>query len=164
MKTIIALIFSCIFFAVPSVYAEEGPELVQFDSVEDHKRFQFLLEQLRCLVCQNQSLASSAAGLAGDLRDEVELMVRRGDTNKQIVEFMVDRYGDFVLYDPPLKKSTVILWFAPIILVGIAIVAVVWIVIQRNEKKADSKIDEARRKRAAALLAKKEGDYEEPSQ
>ena len=78
--------------------------------------FENLLEELRCLVCQNQSLADSASGLATDLRDEVYQMVIQDNSQQTIKTFLVERYGNFVLYDPPLNPSTSILWFAPFIL------------------------------------------------
>lgn len=140
--------------ALTPSYAETGQEIIQFDTVAQHERYQTLLKQLRCLVCQNQSLADSGAGLADDLRLAVETQIRSGANDQEIIEFMVSRYGDFVLYNPPLKKTTILLWFLPYILIGLGGVAVIWFVIQRNENKADSKISEARRKRAAELLRK----------
>ncbi len=78
-----------------------------------------IAEELRCLVCQNQTIASSNAGLAVDLRKQVREMLRRGDTDQQIIDYMTARYGDFVLYRPPLKGSTTLLWFGPgVLLVG----------------------------------------------
>lgn len=78
-----------------------------------------IAEELRCLVCQNQTIASSNAGLAVDLRNQVREMLRRGDTDRQIIDYMTARYGDFVLYRPPLKGTTALLWFGPgVLLVG----------------------------------------------
>lgn len=77
------------------------------------QRYNNLLDELRCLVCQNQSLADSHAELAQDLRDEVHRMVAEGNDSQAVVEFMVARYGDFVLYRPPFKASTWVLWLAP---------------------------------------------------
>ena len=86
-----------------------------FDPVA-HKRVVEVSEQLRCLVCQNQSIAESNAELAVDLRNQVIEQVKAGKTNQEIVDYMVDRYGDFVLYKPPFKLSTAILW---LFLIGI---------------------------------------------
>jgi cytochrome c-type biogenesis protein CcmH len=78
-----------------------------------------LTSELRCLVCQNQTIADSHAGLAVDLRNQVRDMLKRGDSDKQILEYMTARYGDFVLYRPPLKSKTALLWFGPgVLLVG----------------------------------------------
>jgi cytochrome c-type biogenesis protein CcmH len=85
--------------------------------------FETLLEELRCLVCQNQSLADSHADLAQDLRQEVYRMLDEGRSRAEVLEFMVARYGDFVLYRPPVKNTTWLLWGAPLLLlVGVAVV------------------------------------------
>lgn len=145
-----------IFLALVLASGARAQELVEFDDPRLKQRYENLLEQLRCMVCQNQSLSDSDADLAEDLRVEVRRMLREGRSDEEIVAFMVERYGDFVLYNPPLKTSTVLLWFAPFILAGVGIVALVWYLIQRNEKKADARIAEARRRRAAAILAEEE--------
>ena len=92
-----------------------------FDPIA-HQRVVEVSEQLRCLVCQNQSIADSNAELAVDLRNQVIEQVKAGKTNKEIVDYMVERYGDFVLYKPPFKANTVILWLGPValFLVGLA--------------------------------------------
>lgn len=85
--------------------------------------FETLLEELRCLVCQNQSLADSHADLAQDLRQEVYRMLDEGRSRAEVLEFMVARYGDFVLYRPPVKSTTWLLWGAPLLLLlGVAVV------------------------------------------
>ena len=86
-----------------------------FDPVA-HQRVVEVSEQLRCLVCQNQSIAESNAELAVDLRNQVIEQVKAGKTNKEIVDYMVERYGDFVLYKPPFKASTMVLWLGPVAL------------------------------------------------
>ena len=91
-------------------------KIYSFENSNQQIIFENLLEELRCLVCQNQSLADSASGLATDLRDEVYQMVIQDNSQQTIKTFLVERYGNFVLYDPPLNPSTSILWFAPFIL------------------------------------------------
>ena len=76
-------------------------------------RMMRIAAELRCLVCQNQTIADSSAGLAVDLRNQVREMLARGDNDKQIIDYMTARYGDFVLYRPPLKSTTALLWFGP---------------------------------------------------
>ncbi len=93
-----------------------------------------LSEKLRCLVCQNQSLADSPAGLATDLRREVREQITAGRSDQQILEFMVQRYGDFVLYEPPLKASTALLWIGPFVLLAIA--GSTLIVVLRRRRRA----------------------------
>ena len=91
-------------------------EPLLFANQQQQDRFNKLTEELRCLVCQNQNLADSDAPLAHDLRREVHEMVLAGRTNEQIKEFLVTRYGDFVLYRPPVQKNTYLLWLAPLVL------------------------------------------------
>jgi len=103
-----------------------------FKDRSEEVRFQNLTKQLRCLVCQNQDLADSDAPLAGDLRKQVFEMMRAGKSDAQIKEYLVARYNDFVLYDPPLKPGTWLLWFTPLALVLIGAFAVVRIVRARG--------------------------------
>lgn len=95
-------------------------ESFDFSGAVSEQRYRGLIEELRCLVCQNESLAGSNAELAGDLRKEVYQMMAQGQSNEQIIDFLVDRYGDFVLYNPPMKPSTYLLWFSPFVLLAIA--------------------------------------------
>lgn len=88
----------------------------EFASAADERRYHRLIEELRCLVCQNQSIAESNADLAAQLRDQVHAMIERGESDQAIVGFMVSRYGDFVLFRPPVKPSTWLLWSAPFVL------------------------------------------------
>ena len=114
-------------------------------------RYETLLEELRCLVCQNQSLADSHADLAQDLRNEVYRMVNAGQNNKAILRFMVDRYGDFVLYRPPVKSTTWSLWFGPFLL--LIVVAVLWWRIQRQSSRVnDNPLSAEERARLDSLV------------
>ncbi len=97
-------------------------------------RFQNLTRQLRCLVCQNQDLADSDADLAKDLRRQVFQMMQDGKTDDEIKQYLVSRYNDFVLYDPPLQPGTWLLWFAPFGLVLIG-ASVVWRILRRRAKQ-----------------------------
>ena len=99
-------------------------DALPFKDRAEEQRFQNLARQLRCLVCQNESLADSSADLAKDLREEVFEQMRQGKSDVEIKHYLTDRYSDFVLYNPPLKGSTILLWFAPllILLIGAAIV------------------------------------------
>ena len=91
-------------------------------------RYDALMEELRCLVCQNQSLADSGAGLAQDLRKKVVAMIENGNSDQEIKDYMVQRYGEFILYRPRLNYSTVMLWFGPFVLLLIAIGVIVRII------------------------------------
>jgi cytochrome c-type biogenesis protein CcmH len=110
--------------------AAQAVQPLDFKDGAEESRFQALTRELRCLVCQNQNLADSHAGLAGDLRREVLDQIRSGKSDAQIKDYLVARYSQFVLYDPPLSASTWLLWFGP--LLALAAGAVVVIVIVRR--------------------------------
>jgi len=90
-------------------------EVYEFDNKQQEELYQQLTKELRCLVCQNQNLADSDAGLAKDLKDQVAEFVQAGQDAETIKSYMIDRYGDFVNYDPPMNASTVFLWFSPLV-------------------------------------------------
>ena len=114
---------------------------MEFDDLATELRFKNLTEELRCLVCQNQSLADSHADLAQDLRNEVYKMVIAGDSDKEIIDYMVSRYGDFVLYRPPVKNTTYFLWFGPFFILFIAIIIIAR-VIRPGANELAKEIDE----------------------
>ena len=116
------------------------------------KRVMTLAEELRCLVCQNQTLAESNAPLAEDLRNQVREKMRQGRSDKEVVDFLVERYGDFVLYRPPLKTTTVLLWFGPPMLLAVGF-AVLLRRVRRRRQADDTGTTDADRRRAAELLA-----------
>ena len=91
-------------------------EIRNFANPEQQVRYETLIQKLRCLVCQNQSLGDSDAELARDLRNEVYGRIQSGETEEETVRFLTDRYGDFVLYDPPIKGITLFLWAGPLLL------------------------------------------------
>jgi len=115
------------------------------------KRYHTLVTELRCLVCQNQTIADSNADLAKDLRREVHDMLVAGKTDDEIKDFMLERYGDFVLYKPPVRSSTVPLWLGPFILLAIGLVVVV-VIIRRRTSQAQLAMDSQDRERASKLL------------
>jgi cytochrome c-type biogenesis protein CcmH len=105
--------------ALSSIFVQAREAAPASDDPVLEARMLALTAELRCLVCQNQTIADSHAGLAVDLRNQVRDMLRRGDSDQQILDYMTARYGDFVLYRPPLKSKTALLWFGPgILLVG----------------------------------------------
>ena len=110
---------------------------MEFNEPKMELRFKKLTEELRCLVCQNQSLADSHAGLAQDLRNEVYRMVIAGDSDKEIIAYMVSRYGDFVLYRPPVKNTTYFLWFGPFLMLLIAIIVIARVIRLRANDLAE---------------------------
>jgi len=110
-------------------------EVQGFDDAEREARYKVLINELRCLVCQNQTIADSNAGLAKTLRQETFRMINEGATDEEIIKFMVTRYGDFVLYKPPLKAMTIVLWVGPFVLLIIALL-VITLVIRHNRSAA----------------------------
>lgn len=98
---------------------------VDFDTPQQSERYKKLIDELRCLVCQNQNLADSNAELALDLKSIVQQKIAAGETDEQIFNFMTERYGDFVLYRPPFKSSTLLLWLGPAIFLIVGLVIVI---------------------------------------
>lgn len=125
MKTLIAslLLMAGLFGAGQ---ARAAIDVYTFDNDAQEQTFRELTKELRCPKCQNQDIADSNAGLAKDLRDKTYQMVRQGKDKEEVVDYMVARYGNFILYDPPLMASTLILWLGPLLVIlgGIAVVVV----------------------------------------
>ena len=140
-----------VILAGPQVVFAADPAIFKFDDPSQEARFQQLAEELRCLVCQNQSLADSHADLAGDLRREIYQKMQQGASNEEIVDFLVQRYGDFVLYRPPMQPTTYLLWFGPVLLLlfgfGVFIVA-----MRRRHQTLTPTLSEAEHRRMAKLL------------
>ena len=140
-----------------SAFAGEAAPLAEDPVVE--QRMLSISEELRCLVCQNETLAASRADLAQDLRRELRTLIKANKTDKEIMDYMVSRYGDFVRYRPAVKPITWLLWFGPFLLLIGAIVMLVRMV-RRNQRSAESPVlDAAQRKKAQSLLK----DSETPS-
>jgi len=116
------------------------------------RRVQVLSEELRCLVCQNQSLADSHAELAVDLKNQVREKFRQGASEADVITFMTERYGDFVLYRPPLKATTLLLWFGPGVLMLAGLLALFLRLRRRAAATAAPALTAAERARATALL------------
>lgn len=112
-------------------------EVLEFKSTEDQQRFRLLTEELRCPKCQNQNLEDSNAGIAIDLRNQIYTMINEGQTSEEIVDYMVARYGEFVLYRPVHDQSTAILWYGPfaLLLIGAVIFMLVMVKNQRRINK-----------------------------
>jgi len=114
--------------------AQAAIEAYEFDSPQMEADYNKLIYELRCLVCQNQNLAASDADLAKDLRQQTYEMLQQGKSREQIVEYMVNRYGDFVLYRPPVKSSTFLLWAGPFVLLVIVLIVVI-IRVRKADKR-----------------------------
>lgn len=112
-----------------------------------------IAEELRCLVCQNETIAASSADLAVDLKNQIRIKLNEGQSQKQILDFMVQRYGDFVLYRPPLKTTTVLLWLGPFTLLAIAVLMMVLNVRRRRRSAQPAALSDADTAKARELLA-----------
>ena len=133
------LLIAMLLVAPPALAIDPLP----FKDRAEEVRFQHLARELRCLVCQNQDLADSEADLAKDLRKQVFDLMREGKSDAEIKQYLVSRYNDFVLYDPPLKPGTWLLWFAPGLLVAIGTGVLVNILRRRSRHvQAESELGE----------------------
>jgi len=128
-----------------------------FEDPEREQRYQTLLKELRCLVCQNQSLSDSGADLAQDMRDEVYRLLQEGYTDRQVADYLVQRYGDFVLYRPPLKISTYFLWFAPFLLLLGGLATVLRFAAHRGAAQSAPELAPEERNRQETLLSDDSG-------
>ena len=126
----ILIAFTLLLSLNSTIYA--AVEVKKFDNPQQEQRYKKLIDELRCLVCQNQNLADSNASLAVDLRKQVFKMIDEGQSDKEILDFMVTRYGDFVLYRPPFKTSTFFLWVGPFIIFIIGVFVLIRFIRQRK--------------------------------
>lgn len=151
LATILA--FSLHLNATPAL-ASSATEAALADDPVAEKRLTKLSEELRCLVCQNQNIADSNAELAQDLRREIRGMIKEGKSDKEIIDFMVARYGDFVLYRPPVQGNTLLLWIGPITLLVFGLAALIAYQRRRAERVAaeDKPLSADEASRAEALL------------
>ena len=138
-------------FGLLAATAQARVEVHTFDTPEQEARYNQLIDELRCLVCQNQNLADSNAELAVDMRRKTYEMVREGHSKKEIADFMVERYGEFVLYRPPFNSNTLLLWIGPyvILVAGVAIMLLTIAVRRRDNTAA---VDQKSLQTAAVLL------------
>ena len=110
-------------------------DIHEFDTEEQRLDYQQLTVELRCLVCQNQNIADSDAELAKDLRNEVAKLIKKGQNPVQITDYMVQRYGEFVTYSPPINTNTIVLWVVPLLVLLIAVIVLIRS-IKNNSKKS----------------------------
>ena len=130
------------------------------DDPVTEQRLISISEEMRCLVCQNESLAGSRSDLANDLRREIRILISEGKSDDQIRSFMVERYGDFVLYRPPVKPVTWLLWIGPFVILGVGIAGLLMYLRRRNSSVPNVVLTDADNQKIDALLNatdKKEG-------
>ena len=151
LATLIAL-------SLNGVFAKDAVPLA--DDPVTEQRLISISEEMRCLVCQNESLAGSRSDLANDLRREIRILISEGKSDAQIRSFMVERYGDFVLYRPPVKPVTWLLWIGPFVILGIGIAGLLMYLRRRNSSVPNVVLTDADNQKIDALLNaadKKEG-------
>ena len=139
IRRVISLAVLLILCGLPALAMAQTQEPPVFDNAEQEERYKELTTELRCVVCQNQNLADSDAQLAQDLRKEILGMLKDGQSDDQITGFLVDRYGDFVLYRPAIGGNTLALWLIPGILLGFGAIAVFFTVRNRNRRLAEQR-------------------------
>ena len=151
------LIAICV-FSLGNAFAKDAAPLA--DDPVTEQRLISISEEMRCLVCQNESLAGSRSDLANDLRREIRILIKEGKSDDQIRSFMVERYGDFVLYRPPVKPVTWLLWIGPFVILGLGIVGLLMYLRRRNSSVPNVALTDADNQKIDALLNasnKKEG-------
>ena len=131
----------------------------QFANPEQKQAYEELTSELRCLVCQNQTIADSNAELAGDLRRQVQEMLEQGKSRDDIVTFMTDRYGDFVLYKPPFKLKTGLLWVGPVAFLLLGLLAIVLVIRHKKTAVTDATIGTTPEKLAKIRRLPDEGEH-----
>ena len=153
----ILLIAVCV-FSLGNAFAKDAAPLA--DDPVTEQRLISISEEMRCLVCQNESLAGSRSDLANDLRREIRILIKEGKSDDQIRSFMVERYGDFVLYRPPVKPVTWLLWIGPFVILGLGIAGLLIYLRRRNGSVPDITLTDTDNQKIDALLNasdKKEG-------
>lgn len=151
-----AVILALLLSGAPPLGAQTAQPLAADEAIE--RRLNSLAEELRCLVCQNESIAGSRADLAQDLRRQIREQIRAGKTDDEILAYMTDRYGDFIRYRPPLKLSTVALWTGPFVLLVLAAGGVAWYVRGRRTRVASTAALTPEEEARVARLLREPGD------
>lgn len=141
-------------FSAPAI---AGIETYTFETKEQERAYKKLTEELRCLVCQNQNIADSNAELAQDLRKKAYEQVKQGKNEYEVMQWMVERYGDFVLYRPPVKATTLFLWVGPLLFLLIAFM-VLWRIgrVRRKQPSEAQPVDKQSLEQARQMLENKE--------
>jgi len=149
---LVVLLFSLLL----SISAQAAIDAYKFDDPRKEKIYHELTDELRCLVCQNQNIAGSNAELAVDMRRKTYEMVSAGQSKQQVADYMADRYGDFVLYKPPFKASTAVLWIGPFIILAVSIWLMLRVIRNRREEHETASVSGEQLAEAARLLNKED--------
>jgi cytochrome c-type biogenesis protein CcmH len=133
-------------------------ESYTFDTPQQEALYKRLIAELRCLVCQNQNIADSNAELAQDLRRKTHELIVAGKSEDEITAYMVQRYGDFVLYQPPMKPQTALLWIGPFVILALGLFVLIRVIRQRSQSAVSANINQEQRQQAERLLQGGEND------
>lgn len=145
------IIVLTLFFSFSTLHA--SVEIKKFENEQQEQRYKYIIDELRCLVCQNQNISGSNAGLAQDLRKQVHKMILAGEDDEAIFDFMVTRYGDFVLYRPPFKASTFFLWVGPFMIFVLGLFVLIRF-ISKRKKIVVAELSSAEKEKLKQLLNK----------
>ncbi|MBT8550298.1 cytochrome c-type biogenesis protein CcmH [Polynucleobacter paneuropaeus] len=154
MKSLVSIL---LMLACYGLMANEAAPLAEDPVVE--QRLIGISEEMRCLVCQNESLAGSRSDLANDLRAQIRSMIKAGKSDAEIRQYMVDRYGDFVLYRPPVKPTTWLLWLGPFTILLIGIIGLLMYLRQRNTSMDSKTLSDEENRRLDVLLNTVETEF-----
>jgi cytochrome c-type biogenesis protein CcmH len=153
MKLLMSVVLTLLCF---SVFATEQAPTLSFSDPVMEKRYQSLIKELRCPKCQNQNLADSNSQIAVDLRNEVYTMLAQGKADMEITSYMVERYGEFVLYRPKVNELTYVLWFGPAVILLIGVIIVVLIARKKSATKNELALSAEQQQKLNDILKEKE--------
>ena len=146
LKVLMSIVSMILLLSWTQLSYAESIEANEFSSDVQEARYRALIDEIRCPVCQGQSIGGSNAGLAKDLREQVRKMIIKNNSNDEIRQFMVDRYGDFVVFKPPVNKNTYLLWFAPFTFLGLVLFFFIRSLLSKKKTTQTQTIDTSKAK------------------
>ena len=149
-RLFLLLLLLCVMSSFAATQVRRAPAVMDDPAIEE--RLKTLSHELRCLVCQNETLADSRADLAEDLRDEIRVQMKAGKSDKEIIAFLTERYGQFILYRPQVTPTTYLLWFGPFVLLLAGLLVLFRYIKQRRDMIAEQPLSSDERRRAEDLL------------
>jgi cytochrome c-type biogenesis protein CcmH len=149
-RLFLLLLLLCVMSSFAAAQVRRAPAVMDDPAIEE--RLKTLSHELRCLVCQNETLADSRADLAEDLRDEIRVQMKAGKSDKEIIAFLTERYGQFILYRPQVTPTTYLLWFGPFVLLLAGLLVLFRYIKQRRDMIAEQPLSSDERRRAEDLL------------
>jgi cytochrome c-type biogenesis protein CcmH len=149
-RLFLLLLLLCVMSSFAAAQVRRAPAVMDDPALEE--RLKTLSHELRCLVCQNETLADSRADLAEDLRDEIRVQMKAGKSDKEIIAFLTERYGQFILYRPQVTPTTYLLWFGPFVLLLAGLLVLFRYIKQRRDMIAEQPLSSDERRRAEDLL------------